>query len=112
MPTDVAVAADLAQAVALPQRWWARAGHFADDLAPRWLIAPHGFPSACVDAFRTGGSIADRIGLGAARQHAGGRLDLHPEVHGRQLRGCTTYRWLGNDRLKGRCTRGLEQAAS
>ena len=31
-PTDVGAAADLAQAVAVPQRWWATAGNLADDL--------------------------------------------------------------------------------
>jgi hypothetical protein len=39
MPTDVGAAADLAQAIAVPQRWWATAGNFVDDLAMRWLIA-------------------------------------------------------------------------
>ena len=44
MPTDVGAAADLAQAVAVPQRWWASAGNFVDDLAMRWLIALLGLP--------------------------------------------------------------------
>ena len=39
MPTDVGAAADLVQAVAVPQRWWATAGNFVDDLAMRWLLA-------------------------------------------------------------------------
>jgi glutamate/tyrosine decarboxylase-like PLP-dependent enzyme len=77
MPTDVAVAAGLAQAVAVPQRWWATAGNFADDLAMRWLIALLGFPASCVGTFTAGGSTANLIGLGAARQHAGERPGLH-----------------------------------
>ena len=82
MPTDVAAAADLAQAVAVAQRWWASAGNFADDLAMRWLIELLGFPAGFAGTFTAGGSTANLIGLGAARQHAGERLGLHPSRDG------------------------------
>jgi len=82
MPTDVAAAAGLAQAIAVPQRWWATAGNFVDDLAMRWLIALLGFPASCTGTFTAGGSTANLIGLGAARQHAGERLGLHPARDG------------------------------
>jgi len=82
MPTDVGAAADLAQAVAVPQRWWATAGNFVDDLAMRWLIALLGFPASFAGTFTAGGSTANLIGLGAARQHAGERLGLHPSRDG------------------------------
>ena len=82
MPTDVGAAADLAQAVAVPQRWWATAGNFVDDLAMRWLIALLGFPAHCEGTFTSGGSTANLLGLGAARQHAGERVGLHPSRDG------------------------------
>ena len=82
MPTDVGAAADLAQAVAVPQRWWATAGNFADDLAMRWLVALLGFPAHFTGTFTAGGSSANLIGLGAARQHAGERLGLQPSRDG------------------------------
>lgn len=82
MPTDVGAAADLAQAIAVPQRWWASAGNFVDDLAMRWLIALLGFPASFVGTFTAGGSTANLIGLGAARQHAGERLGTHPSRDG------------------------------
>lgn len=82
MPTDVGAAADLAQAVAVPQRWWATAGNFVDDLAMRWLIALLGFPAPYAGTFTSGGSTANLLGLGAARQHAGERLGLHPSRDG------------------------------
>lgn len=82
MPTDVAAAADLAQAVAVPQRWWASAGNFVDDLAMRWLIALLGFPASFAGTFTAGGSTANLLGLGAARQSAGERLGLHPSRDG------------------------------
>jgi len=84
MPTDVAAAADLAQAVAVPQRWWATAGNFVDDLAMRWLIALLGFPGHYAGTFTAGGSTANLLGLGAARQHAGERLGLHPSRDGNE----------------------------
>jgi aromatic-L-amino-acid decarboxylase len=82
MPTDVGVAADLAQAVAVPQRWWATAGNFVDDLAMRWLMALLGFPAGFSGTFTAGGSTANLLGLGAARQHAGERLGLDPARDG------------------------------
>jgi Glutamate decarboxylase and related PLP-dependent proteins len=84
MPTDVGAAADLAQAVAVPQRWWATAGNFVDDLAMRWLIALLGFPASFAGTFTAGGSTANLIGIGAARQHAGERLGLHPARDGNE----------------------------
>ena len=82
MPTDVGAAADLAQAVAVPQRWWATAGNFVDDLAIRWLTELLGFPAGFGGTFTGGGSTANLIGMGAARQHAGERLGLHPSRDG------------------------------
>lgn len=82
MPTDVGAAAHLAQAVAAPQRWWATAGNFVDDLAMRWLVALLGFPEHFTGTFTAGGSTANLVGLGAARQHAGERLGLHPSRDG------------------------------
>ncbi len=81
-PTDVAAAADLAQAVAVPQRWWTTAGNFVDHLAMRWLIELLGFPTSCVGTFTSGGSTANLVGIGAARQHAGERLGLRPSLDG------------------------------
>jgi glutamate/tyrosine decarboxylase-like PLP-dependent enzyme len=84
MPTDVGAAADLAQAVAVSQRWWATAGNFVDDLAMRWLMTLLDFPASFVGTFTAGGSTANLIGLGAARQHAGERIGLHPSRDGNE----------------------------
>ena len=81
-PTDVAAAADLAQAVAVPQRWWMTPGNFADHLAMRWLIELLGFPPEFEGTFTAGGSTANLLGIGAARQHAGERLGLRPSLDG------------------------------
>ena len=82
MPTDVGVAADLAQTVAVAQRWWATAGNFVDYLAVRWLIELLGFPSSFVGTLTSGGSTANLVGIGAARQHAGERLGIDASLEG------------------------------
>ncbi len=81
-PTDIGAAADLVQAVAVPQRWWATAGNFVDHLAMRWLIDLLGFPPTSVGTFTSGGSTANLLGIGSARQHAGERLGLRPSLDG------------------------------
>lgn len=81
-PTDVAAAADLAQTVAVAQRWWVTAGNFVDQLAMRWLIELLGLPSSFVGTFTSGGSTANLVGIGAARQQAGERLGLRPSLDG------------------------------
>jgi aromatic-L-amino-acid decarboxylase len=81
-PTDVGAAADLAQAVAVSQRYWATPGNYVDHLAMRWLIELLGFPASSVGTFTSGGSTANLVGIGAARQHAGERLGLRPSIDG------------------------------
>ena len=81
-PTTIGAVADLVQAVASPQRWWATPANFVDDLAMRWLIDLLGFPTSFVGTFTSGGSTANLVGLGAARQAAGERLGLRPSIDG------------------------------
>ena len=78
MPTTVATAADLAQTVAGAQRWWAHPGNFVDTSRCAGCIELLGFPEHFVGTFTAGGSTANLIGIGAARQHAGERLGLRP----------------------------------
>jgi glutamate/tyrosine decarboxylase-like PLP-dependent enzyme len=81
-PTTIGAVADLVQAVAAPQRWWATPANFVDDLAMRWLIDLLGFPTSFVGTSTSGGSTANLVGLGAARQAAGERLGLRPSIDG------------------------------
>ena len=81
-PTTIGAVADLVQAVASPQRYWATPANFVDDLAMRWLIDLLGFPKSFVGTFTSGGSTANLVGLGAARQAAGERLGLRPSIDG------------------------------
>lgn len=75
-PTTVGIAADLAQTVASPQRWWVQPGNYIDSMAVEWMIELLGFPETFVGQFTSGGSTANLIGLGVARQHAGERMGI------------------------------------
>lgn len=75
-PTTIGAAADLAQTVASSQRWWVHPGNHVDSMAVEWMIELLGFPKTFVGQFTSGGSTANLIGLGTARQHAGERLGI------------------------------------
>ncbi|HKZ92368.1 MAG TPA: aminotransferase class V-fold PLP-dependent enzyme, partial [Candidatus Limnocylindrales bacterium] len=81
-PTTVATAAHLAQAVASSQRWWLQPGNHIDSMAVRWILELLGFPPTFVGTFTAGGSTANLVGLGAARQHAGEKLGIDPAADG------------------------------
>ena len=75
-PTTIGVVADLAQTVASAQRWWVHPGNYIDSMAVEWMIELLGFPKTFVGQFTSGGSTANLVGLGAARQHAGEQLGI------------------------------------
>lgn len=75
-PTTMGVVADLAQTVASAQRWWIHPGNHVDSMAVEWMIELLGFPKTFVGQFTSGGSTANLVGLGAARQHAGERIGI------------------------------------
>jgi aromatic-L-amino-acid/L-tryptophan decarboxylase len=81
-PSTVGVAAGLAQAVASPQRWWLQPGNHIDSMAVDWLRDLLGFPPSFVGSFTAGGSSANLVAMGAARQHAGERLGIEPARDG------------------------------
>lgn len=76
MPTTIGATANLASTIAAPQRWWATPANFIEILAARWLRDLLGFPETYLAVFNSGGSVANLLGLGAARQHAGERRGL------------------------------------
>jgi aromatic-L-amino-acid/L-tryptophan decarboxylase len=82
MPTTVPVVAQLAGALANAQRWWASPGNFLEVLALRWLGRLVGLPDHFEGAFTGGGSLANLLGLAAARQHAGESRGFDPGLDG------------------------------
>ncbi len=81
-PSTTATAGHLAQAVASPQRWWLQPGNHLDTMAVAWLIELLGFPASYIGTFTSGGSTANLVGLGGARQHAAEKLGIDPALDG------------------------------
>jgi glutamate/tyrosine decarboxylase-like PLP-dependent enzyme len=70
MPTAIPTAASLAATVAGPLCVGVQAFNLLEAVALRWLADLLGLPSTYRGLFTPGGSIANLIGLGAARQYA------------------------------------------
>lgn len=88
--TDMGSIATLAGIVASPQRIGLTAFNYLEDLALQWLVEMFGLPSNMQGVFSSGGSTANLIGLGAARQSAFARLGMNPADDGVQ-RVCKIY---------------------
>jgi glutamate/tyrosine decarboxylase-like PLP-dependent enzyme len=82
MPSTVPLAAHLASAAAGPLCVGIQSFNFLEELALKWLAGLLGLPSSFKGVFTSGGSLANLIGLGAARQHAGERRGLDPARDG------------------------------
>lgn len=73
-PTTAGVAASLAATIAGSMRWWVQPFNYLEAVGLRWLAELCEIPASWQGTFASGGSTANLIGLGAARQHAVERL--------------------------------------
>jgi aromatic-L-amino-acid/L-tryptophan decarboxylase len=69
-PTAVAVAASLAATVASPQRYTLTAFNYLEELSLEWLAQLCGLAPSMKGVYSSGGSVANLVALGAARQWA------------------------------------------
>lgn len=83
--TTVGALATLAGAVAAPQRGGLHAFNFVEDLSLRWLIELFGLPADFQGIYSSGGSVANLLALGAARQRAFERIGV--DAAGQGIRG-------------------------
>ncbi len=81
-PTTSSAVAGLAAAVAGSQRWWIQSFNFLETVSLGWLRELLGLPDDLQGTYTTGGSTANIIALGAARQHAFERLGIDPAREG------------------------------
>jgi aromatic-L-amino-acid decarboxylase len=81
-PTTAGTAAVLAATVAGSQRWWVQPFNFLEALALRWLATLLGLPADWQGTFTAGGSSANLVALGAARQSAFERIGRDPSLDG------------------------------
>lgn len=81
-PTTAGTAAALAATVAGSQRWWVQSFNFLEAVALRWLATLLDLPADWQGTFTAGGSSANLVALGAARQSAFERVGRDPARDG------------------------------
>jgi aromatic-L-amino-acid decarboxylase len=81
-PTTSGVVASLAGTVAGSQRWWVQAFNHLESVGLRWLAELLGIPSGWQGTFTPGGSTANLVAIGAARQAAFERIGIDPARDG------------------------------
>ncbi len=81
-PTSSGAAAHVAAAVAGSQRFWVQAFNYLETLSLDWLKELLGLPSFWQGTYTSGGSSANLIGLGAARQWAMEQMGVDPSMTG------------------------------
>ena len=81
-PTTSSTTAHLAAAVAGAQRWWVQAFNDLEEISLRWLAELLDIPPTWQGTYCSGGSVANLIGLAAARQHAFERHGIDPAADG------------------------------
>lgn len=82
MPTTIPAVAHLASALSGPLSVAIQAYNVLEDLAQRWLRELLGLPAEYQGLFTSGGTVANLIGLGAARQFAFEQLGIDPARDG------------------------------
>jgi aromatic-L-amino-acid decarboxylase len=81
-PTSIAVGAVTAAQIAAPQRQTLHAFNFLENLSLQWLCELLGINPSYQGIYNSGGSVANLVGLGAARQFAFEQLGIDPAATG------------------------------
>lgn len=81
-PTSSGTAAHVAAAVAGSARFWVQAFNYLETLSLSWLKELLGLPPSWQGTYTSGGSSANLIGLGAARQWAIEQMGVDPSMTG------------------------------
>lgn len=90
-PTTVPVVAGTAALVAGTQRQTVHAFHAVEELSLRWLAELVGLPPDMRGVYSSGGSTANLVALGAARQHAFEARGIDPALAGLDGRTPVVY---------------------
>ncbi len=80
--TTAGVLATLAGSVAAPQRYTLTAFNYLEELSLEWLVQLLSLPEGMKGLYSSGGSVANLVALGAARQWAFERLGIDPAADG------------------------------
>lgn len=87
-PVSVAVLATLAGAIAAPQRIGLTAFQYLETLSLAWLRKLFDLPESMQGIYSSGGSVANLVALGAARQWAFERTGTDPAAKGMNRPAC------------------------
>ncbi len=90
-PSTVPVVAQLAAAVASPQRYTITAFNRLEELSLDWLAELCGLPAHMKGVYSSGGSVANLVALGAARQWALEQAGIDPAADGLGSRPVAVY---------------------
>ena len=90
-PTTVPIAASAAAALASPQRYTLTAFNLLEELSLDWLAELCRLPSEMKGVYSSGGSVANLVALGAARQWALERAGIDPAADGLDGREIAVY---------------------
>ncbi|MEZ0149055.1 MAG: aspartate aminotransferase family protein [Candidatus Reddybacter sp.] len=88
--TSAGVLASLAGSVAAPQRLGLTAFSYLEELSLEWMAEMFELPAEMKGLYSSGGSVANLVALGAARQWAFERIGIDPSRDGVQ-RPCRIY---------------------
>ncbi|MGI9289550.1 MAG: pyridoxal phosphate-dependent decarboxylase family protein [Pseudomonadales bacterium] len=88
--STVGTLAGLVCTVASPQRFGLTAFNFLEDLSLQWLADMFDLPKSMKGVYSSGGSVANLVALGVARQWALEKLDIDPAEYGFSQR-CRVY---------------------
>lgn len=80
--TSVGALATLAGSIASPQRYGINAFNFLEELSLNWLVELFGLPAEMKGVYSSGGSVANLLALGAARQQAFEAIGIDPAEDG------------------------------
>jgi aromatic-L-amino-acid decarboxylase len=81
-PTTVALAANAAAMLAAPQRQTLHAFNYLEELSLQWLVELFGLPGTMKGIYSSGGSVANLIAIGGARQFAFEQQGIDPAAEG------------------------------
>ena len=90
-PTTVPTVATLAATVAAPQRYTLTAFNLLEEVSLDWLASLCGLPETMKGVYSSGGSVANLVALGAARQWALEQAGLDPAAEGLDGRQTAIY---------------------
>lgn len=83
-PTSSGAAAHLASAIAGSQRYWIQSFNYLESVSLNWIKQLLNLPAEWQGTYTSGGSSANLIGLGAARQWAFEQVGIDPSMVGVQ----------------------------